>query len=179
MHVYKGVAPGTHYDARDQDPKRLGFVGDPNQPSDPDDCVRHITAHSWPSPWVSATMSFAVACDYATRGGRVYEIILSRIGASDVRDPVATLARESDARIGRFVHQHDGHQDLTPSLALPFAGSRVLAQHPMRAGAPPSRRAPPPMVSTYLNALVFATRDAELLLTAIPMRAVGNVYRIE
>jgi len=32
------------------------------------------------------------------------------------------------------------------------------------------------MVSPYLNALVYATRDAELLLAAIPSRAIGNVY---
>jgi len=34
------------------------------------------------------------------------------------------------------------------------------------------------MISPYLNALVYAIRDAELLLAVIPSRAVGNVYII-
>jgi len=176
MHLYKGVAPGTHYDADHNDPKRYGFEGDERQPRELDDVVRHVTAHSWPSAWVSVSMSFAVAADYATRGGRVYEIILSRIGAADVTDPIAALAIRSDRSQGRFVHHHDGHQNLTPSLAIPGAGLGALVAFPLRVGAPPTHRGPAPMVSTYLNALVFATRDAELLVSAIPGRAIGNVY---
>src|SRR5258708_10026165 len=144
MHLYKGVAPGTHYDAADRDPKRNGFSGDGGQPRELDDVVRHITAHAWPSAWVSVTMSFAVAADYATRGGKVYEIILSRIGVVDVTDPISTLALHSDAAQSRFVHHHDGHQNLTPNLAFPVSGVDVLSAFPLRAGAPPTRRGPAP-----------------------------------
>jgi hypothetical protein len=109
----------------------------------------------------------------------ITKILLSRIGPADVVDPVALLAHHSDTSQSRFVHHHDGHQNLTPSLALPIAGAGVLTTVPLRAGAPPTRRGPPPAVSEHLNALVFATRDAELLITAIPGRAVGNVYTIQ
>src|SRR5437868_4594767 len=154
MHLYKGVAPGTYYARGERVPTRVGFTGDSRQARAVDDLVRHITAHSWPSAWVSVTTSFAIAADYATKGGAVYEIILSRIGPADVTDPIAELGREANASLSRFIHHHDGHQDLIPNLARPLARTKALSAAPLRAGAPPARRGPPPMVSPYLNALV-------------------------
>jgi hypothetical protein len=176
MLVYKGVAPGTHYDSTD--PKVGGFTGDATQPSAFDDVVRHITAHSWPSAWVSVSMSFAVAADYATSGGKVYEVHLGRVLTTDITDPLTQLTAHADCTLYRFVHQHDGHQDLTPSVATPVSGAAILTAFPLRAGKPPTRRSPAPKVSTHLNALVFATRDAELLIATVPGRAVGNVYTV-
>lgn len=175
MLVYKGVAPGTHHFAKN--PKRVDFRGDPGQPTEIDDVVRHITAHSWPSAWVSVSMSFAIAADYATRGGRVYEIRLSDIGENLVLDPVAKIVEHSNRSLKRFVHFHDGHQDLTGALGDP-ARSTVLTTFPLRPAAPPAPKPPAPSISGHLHAITFATRDAELLLKSVPSSALGLVYNV-
>ena len=174
MLAYKGVAPGTYYTS--VDPRAVGFNGELSRPTSFDHIITHITAHSWPSAWISVSLSFAVAAEYATSGGSVYEIELDRVGHGDITDPLRSLIQLADSTL-RFLHQHDGHQDLIPGVCDPLRQS-VLTSFPLRPGQPPSRKMPAPNISRHLNALVFATRDSELLVSSIPPRAVGNVYAI-
>jgi hypothetical protein len=179
MRLYKGVAPGSHHagDAQagqpfasaTRHPRLHGFHGDPNLLRSPDAVVRHIINYSWPSPYVSVSMSFAVAADYATRGGWVFEIDFNQLPAGQLIDPLEELVKGFPR-----LHEHDGHQDLVHAVAAPTRYGAILNKPPLAPG--PNGTAAPksfhPRVSDELQALVFAARDAELLLPSIPSSAV-------
>ncbi|HEX5660800.1 MAG TPA: hypothetical protein VFX59_26585 [Polyangiales bacterium] len=186
MRVYKGVAPGTHnagdavascaFASATIDPRRVGFHGDASLVRNADAVVRHIIDHSWPSPFVSVSMSFGVAADYATKGGWVFEIDLGQIPAAHVINPVHELANAFPN-----LHAHNGHQDLVHAIATPAQYGAILSKPPLAPGA--NGMAAPklfyPRISDELHALVFAARDAEFLLLAAPAAAVmSQVYLV-
>lgn len=188
MIVYKGVAPGTHnagdavahkpFASSTIDPRRNGFHGDPNMRDNHNSVVRHIAHYSWPSPYVSASMSFAVASDYAGSGGWVFEIDLAGDLSLVATNPIAILASQFPQ-----LHRHNGHQDLAHGIIDPDpAGHGSLLLQPPLGPGPAGRAAPrssAPLVTDELTALLNAIRDAELLLKHVPAHLVqANVYLV-
>lgn len=178
--LYKGVAPGTHnagdaveglpFSSSTVDPRRAGFHGDPNMPYNHNAVMRHIVHYSWPSPYVSASYSFAVAADYAGQGGWVFEIDPDLDPSIQLVSPVQALATNFP-----HIHEHDGHQRLVHGIVAPdLYGTELLtpALGPGRNGAA-AQRASAPRVSDPLTALLFAVRDSEVLLRSVPARMVS------
>jgi hypothetical protein len=76
-------------------------------------------------------------------------------------DPVYEISGAQQIAAGiRLATHHDGGQDLILGIASPSIHHAALSTAPRRAGAGFSR---PPSVTTELNAVVFALRDAEVL----------------
>ena len=138
--------------------------------------VNHITAYSHPSPYLSVTSSFAIARRYALLGpvglaapsapGFVYEIDLSAI-SNPVKliDPIKHIA--SHFR-GAGAHEHNGDQVLLSEIAMGNHGANPYAKAHQLGG-----HLAMPAVNAQLTALVFAIRDAELLVFgAVPHHAV-------
>lgn len=121
---------------------------------------------------MSFSVSFAVACDYALSGGVVYGVELGAVldNRCDVIDPAMEIIRSNPGfkkNTGyAWPTHHDGHQDLVPAMARVRPQWRTLRRTPSRPGF--SKTGRPPTVHERLQALVFAVRDAEVLV-------VGNV----
>ncbi len=65
---YKGAAIGTHWHAKDA--RQLGFTARaPETNPSTEALIRHIASGTHNSPYISFTRSYAVAWNYAVRGG--------------------------------------------------------------------------------------------------------------
>jgi len=105
MIFYKGAGPGTHW--WQQDARNTGFqvaAHDHNLAA----LISHITAFSHPSPYLSFSASFDVACTYALTGkrmataaepGYVYEINCQVAGGGlALLDPAKEISTHSARR---------------------------------------------------------------------------------
>jgi len=160
--LYKGAGPGTHWHVND--PRLSGFtVG--AMANTANRVIGHITNYSFPSAYLSFSTSYAIARSYALTGpvgvassagpGYVYEIDLSAIAtAPALVNPISII---SGAASLAGAHEHNGAGTLiaeiavglpTPSLAHQCGGLMLT-----------------PSVSAELRALIFAIRDAEVLIS--------------
>lgn len=162
MRLYKGASDGSHW-FRNDPRTGHGFASTPGI-QDVHAIVSHITSYSHPSPFLSFTASPAVARSYAlpaggTRG-RIYVIETTTL-AAELVDPAAEITRGYGSLTKHTGHlwptHHDGDQELLGALA---AGR-----------APPSpvphlrNTTRVPVFQPSLQALVYALRDAEVLVS--------------
>lgn len=158
--LYKGAGPGTHWHVNDA---RLGGFTSGALPANVNGIIRHITAYSFPSAYLSMSTSFAVARTYALFGpsgpatlsapGYVYEIDLSTLNpAPPITDPVHGISGGAN---GPVAHQHNGAGTLIAEVAQGLGA--YTACHQCGGGMQP------PAVSAEFRALVFAIRDGEVL----------------
>jgi hypothetical protein len=176
---YKGVAPGTYWADPAHDPTRTGFTPSSSAQPTRGAFIDHVAVASRPSPFISATLSWAVAVDYA-RGpsapgfgarspGFVYIIDTDVAGTqkTQVFNPIEIIAAQMKGKSQRFSHEHDGDSSLILGLASPTRFAHILTAPPARPGslAPLPNG---PTISRDLWALVNAVRDAEVLFTFVP-----------
>lgn len=159
--LYKGAGPGTHWHIND--PRTSGGFTSGTLPANVNGIIRHITAYSFPSAYLSMSTSFAVARYYALFGpggpataaspGYVYEIDLSTLNpAPAITDPVQGISAGTN---GTIAHQHNGVGTLIAEVAQGLTAYTPCHQCGGVMHAP--------AVSAELRALVFAIRDAEVL----------------
>ena len=159
--LYKGAGPGTHWHIHD--PRTVGGFTIGAMPATQNGLRRHITNYSFPSAYLSFSTSFAIARAYALGGpagvasaaspGYVYEVDLSAITAPPALiDPVSAIASGAS---GTLSHHHDG----AGSLIVEIANGGSLSHCHQCGGGMLT-----PAVSQHLKALIFAIRDAEVLL---------------
>lgn len=160
--LYKGAARGTHWHSNNA--RLSGFLASA-MPQTGNGVVRHITNYSNPSPYLSFSSSFAIARRYALLGpggvatqatpGYVYEIDLQAAAFQFlILNPVDEVSSLSN---GHLAHHHEGDAQLISEVAL---------------GVSPPSTAPRcggkmhiPGISGELQALIFAIRDAEVLIS--------------
>ncbi len=168
--LFKGAGPGTHWHANDA--RTLGFTSAAHRPHTKNAVISHITAYSFPSPYVSLTTSFAVARQYALSGpggiasrktpGYVYEVDLSACTAMPtIFNPVAEVSKAN------LAHAHDGGQSLILGVAS-RTHSRILNVKVLHSGGLRTL----PNISADMRALVNALRDAEVLVNTVPSTCV-------
>jgi len=179
--LYKGAGPGTHWDATDATKTGL-YCPSTTAPSGAA-ALLHITAFSHPSAYVSLSASFAVAREYALAGpaglasqsrpGHVYVVDTSiaprGIHLFDPLREIVNTSRLTAASAACLPWHHDGAADLILGVASK-AHSTILAKVPHRFGPAPGSH--PPNVTQHLRALVFALRDAEVLVDKIPANCI-------
>jgi hypothetical protein len=164
--LFKGAGPGTHWHIND--PKTHGFTSAAHRPHTKNAVISHITAYSFPSPYVSFTTSFAVARQYALSGpkgvasrrspGYVYEIDLSACTVAPIIfNPIEEISKAN------LAHAHNGDQSLILGVASQ-AHSRILRVTVPHSGGLMAL----PNISSYMKALVNALRDAEILVNTVP-----------
>lgn len=174
--LFKGAGPGTHWHVNDA--RILGFTSAAHRPHTKNAVITHITAYSFPSPYVSLTTSFAVARQYALSGpggiasqkipGYVYEVDLSACSAMPaIFNPVAEVSRAN------LAHAHNGNQSLILGVASQIHSRILNAKVPHSGGM----RALP-NISADMRALVNALRDAEVLVNAVPSTCVVMRHRV-
>ena len=122
---YKGAGIGTHWHVHDS--RRVGFTArSPATHPETEGLINHIATGTVNSPYISLTRSYAVAWDYAVRGGLerptadkpgyVYEIEVDIPLPSglELLDPVKEVARslptpiDVDSEGGYLFYQHNG-----------------------------------------------------------------------
>ncbi|MBK6854881.1 MAG: hypothetical protein IPG93_25735 [Burkholderiales bacterium] len=134
--------------------------------------LQHIGHYSFPSAFLSFSMSFAVARAYALTGpgglatagapGFVYTVDLSQIATAIVlTDPIQGIRSGVS---GAFAHDHNGGPALMGEVAR--GSGAYSAAHQPGGGALET-----PAVSLALKALIYAIRDAEVLIAATVPRA--------
>ena len=167
---YKGVGVGTHHHPTDL--RTTGIM--PRAPGALDEIAvqRHIARGTPFSPCISLTRSYGVAENYArnyglaaptaARPAYVYEVEIPDDPGIAIIDPVDFIAsRHANPLVSPSYH-HDGDQDFLGFVAYPGAYVGVVPHAPRPpgmsgAGTYPVHR------STELDTIVFALRDAEVL----------------
>jgi hypothetical protein len=149
---------------------------------------QHIARGTTTSPCISLTRSYGVAFDYAMNSGfaaptsalpaHVYELQVPDDPGVPLIDPVDYIAsRHANPLVSPSYH-HDGDQRFLGLIAypLPAGGGLGLARRPpgMSGGGPR-----PPYLSPQLETIVFAIRDAEILVYGnIPPAWMANRYDV-
>jgi hypothetical protein len=175
MRVYKGVAPKTHYAQPQNDPYRHGFQSAAQNASS-NAVVRHITAYSHPSPYVSFTGAFEVAASYATKGGTVYELDFANVPAHQLVDPLTEIVKLL-AGLPAVAHpwHHNGGPDLIHAISDPIGFAAALSRPVLGPNGPTPF---PPNIPAALNAAIWALRDAELLALRVPASCIVTSHAV-
>lgn len=183
---YRGAGIDTYWHLND--PTGSGFIARaPGVAPTPDRMMQHISRGTQNSPFISITLSYAVARNYAlsssldipTRSNPayVYEIEFQEpfpLGLT-LLDPVKSVAQGLPYPSGSGPpYQHDGSPEFLLGVADPINMAHFLEQHSPQ---PPSSEGTPrpPNLSLELETLVRALRDAEILVHGIiPPTCVQN-----
>jgi hypothetical protein len=172
---YRGAGVGTYWHTKD--PRLSGLIpttlGIPNTP---DRVIQHVFNGLTHSPYVSLSLSYPVALNYALEMGTiwptvhdpayVWEVEINASHGVALVDPVKEIAAGAPNPLDPNPYQHNGDQNvllgvmwhvLAPILHLPVAmpPTAVTGAHTIN-------------ISPHLRALIHALRDAEIL-------AVGTV----
>jgi hypothetical protein len=170
--LFKGVRAGTHWHTNDA--TKTGFTAwASTMPHDLDMMMLHISEATVYSPYISLTVSYAVACSYAgsaatgsaapTSPGYVYMVRVPDPLPSDLTlyDPVKEIGTRTPTPPAHIPYQHEGMPEYIFGVIDPrnFSGN-LLAY---RLGSGGKVMAQPHIPSQHLKTLVCALRDAELL----------------
>lgn len=170
---YKGVGVGTFHHPKDLSANGIQAAL-PTAPPDVDAMIRHIAGGVILSPYISVTRSYAVAADYALRGGLGVPTPLSpafvyEISVPDplprhvlIYDPVEFISRHVNDPLTIHSYHHDGAPDVLLGVVDPVRHATELLAIP--ASPPGYNRRSPPRVTESLVAMVNALRDAEALI---------------
>ena len=175
---YKGAGIGTRWHIHDS--RLVGFTARaPEAAPTTAALIDHIAAGTVNSPYISLTRSYAVAWDYAMRGGTdiptldkpgyVYEIEIGNPLPSGLKplDPVKEVALslqapiDTDAQEGLPFYQHNGLPTFLLGVVDPIS---MLHFQVGRQPQPPGPGVPcDPNLTPPLKTLVNTLRDAEIL----------------
>jgi hypothetical protein len=167
---YKGVGVGTHHYPTDL--RTSGIMARTASALNVVAAEQHIARGTTTSPCISLTKSYGVAHDYAMNASRarptravpsyVYEVQVPAKPGIQIIDPIAYIASHHANPLMSPSYHHDGDQSFLGIVAYPLAagGSLGVALRPPGMGGGGPR---PPNLTIQLEALVFAIRDAEIL----------------
>ncbi len=187
---YRGAGVDTYWHINN--PTEFGFTARaPEMAPTTARLMQHISRGTNNSPFISLSLSYAVARDYAllsspeiptpSKPAHVYEIEFQDPLPSGLKmlDPVKEVAQTllSPPTIGP-AYQHDGSQEFLLGVVNPRNMGHFLVQHSQQ---PPSSEGTPrpPNLSLELETLVRALRDAEILAYGtIPATCVVNCFDV-
>ena len=165
---FKGVGIGTYLHTKDL--FKHGITPKEQRACEVHDVVGHI-AKCADTPLISLTRSFGVARDYASNyalypptaknPGMVYEIVIPHPAPVTIIDPVQAIASMQQSLLSFAKYHHDGDQSVVEYLLDPLR--RATGPFPMSPQRPPAVTSLPARVPLELKAIVYALRDAEIL----------------
>lgn len=191
---YKGAGVGTHWYINDS--REVGFEArSPTTMPTIEALITHIANSPANSPYISLTRSYAVAWNYAVRGGTdirtldkrgsVYEINIDIPLPSgfELLDPIKEVARslpnpiDVDSEGGYPFYQHNGLPTFLLGVVSPGDMSHFQVGRQLQ---PPGPGVPcSPNLTPQLKALVNALRDAEILFHGhIPPSCIKNRFEV-
>jgi hypothetical protein len=185
---YKGAPIRTHWHIND--PRSIGLSARaPHIPADTPRLMQHVARGTTLSPYISLTVSYNIAWDYAMTRGRirptrrnpayVYEISLDPMPRGvTVYEPLIEIADTYRHLIAAMPYRHDGSQKFLIGVTCDqvlHPLSRQLLSRPYRQPPPATGTPRPPNLSIELETLVRALRDTEVcVLGTIPTTCVIN-----
>ena len=176
---YRGAGLGTHWWLNDA--RAGGFAARaPRNPSSVDRLMQHVGGSTQTTPFISLTRSYAVAWDYAVKGGRgypsrkapafIYEVEIDAGASCRLLDPLKAIATSLPEPLTLPGFHHDGDQ--SSLIGIVDAGQSDILNKPVRY-PPPQPPKPNVNVGPELRALVRALRGAEVVaVDHIPARLV-------
>jgi hypothetical protein len=181
-HFYKGVGVGTFLHTFSVSSHGIGSRNPGANPT-ATAIMHHIARGTTTSPYISLTRSYAVAERYAIDASRtrptpsipahVYEMDIPDPPPFGLRviDPLAEIASNNSNPLISPSYHHDGGPDFLLGVVDPVSHRSFLASPVV---GPPGMGgiARPPNLSLELEAMVFALRDAEVLVVGQLPRAV-------
>lgn len=184
---YRGAGVGTWWHVND--PRLSGFV--PRSPAmlrTPDRLMNHIAKTTTTSPFVSLTRSWGVALTYALDGkapatkdnpGLIWEIEIGIDNPTglELLDPVREVATRLSGPLTTPPYQHDGSPQCLVALIDRTQDALLRQPCPQPPGTNPPAKGT--NITTELQTLVFALRDAEILaFGVIPPNCIVNRYEV-
>ncbi len=168
---YKGVGVGTHNHANDL--RLVGLMPRATGSLNVVAMQQHIAGGTGYSPCISITKSYGVARDYAMNSslakptqatpGHVYEIhIPENTQSPQLIDPVNYISSSNANLLGSQTYHHNGDQNFLGFVAYRQSKGGI---HPQALRPPGLSGAGtlPVQLSSELESIVFAIRDAEIL----------------
>ena len=186
---YRGAGVGTYW--HEHDARKDGFKAmKPQAQRTIDHIIDHISKGTVTSPYISLTRSYGVACHYAAFLGRarateqtpgyVYRVEFEDTLPSDLEliDPVKRIAEKAPGPLDDPSYQHDGSPDFLLGVSSPLKMKKYLDAPYLK--PPPGGGVPrPPHLSEQLETLIFALRDAEILVYGtIPPQAISDRFLV-
>lgn len=194
---YKGAGVGTHWHANDS--RQIGFTArSPETNPSTEALIHHIASGTHNSPYISLTRSYAVAWNYAMRGGTadiiptknnpgyVYALEICKPLSSGLKlfDPIREVAlslqdlSHAEIQESSSFYQHNGLPDFLLGVVDP---ERMLDYQVGRLPKPPGPGEKcPPNLTPQLKSLVNTLRDAEILVYGhIPPSCVKKRFDVE
>ena len=194
---YKGAGVGTHWHANDS--RQIGFTARaPEANPSTEALIHHIASGTHNSPYISLTRSYAVAWNYAMRGGTadiiptknnpgyVYALEICKPLSSGLKlfDPIREVAlslqdlSHAEIQESSSFYQHNGLPDFLLGVVDP---ERMLDYQVGRLPKPPGPGEKcPPNLTPQLKSLVNTLRDAEILVYGhIPPSCVKERFDVE
>ena len=171
---YKGAGIGTWW--HQNDARAMGLV--PQAPAagpSLDRLMKHIVEANVNSPYVSLTLSYSVAYNYALLGEEpskddpayVYEVEISdgSLNGFGLLDPVREVANAAPQPPADISYQHDGDNEFLLGVIKPGLANGEYVRRDIK--RPPPGQATPRSanLTRELETLVFALRDAEILVS--------------
>jgi hypothetical protein len=186
---YKGIGVGTHHHGANlfssgltaRNPGGLGTINA---------LMAHIARGTTTTPFISLTKSFGVAEMYAfasrTAPTRATPAYIWEIEIDDppplgvtVVDPVLEIAKILPSPLAHFSYQHDGDQNFLLGIVDPPNLGLSMHLHTRVREPPGQYGARTPNLSSELQALVRALRDAEVLVIGtIPQSCFRNRHDV-
>jgi hypothetical protein len=187
VRFYRAIGVGTFHHGTDlrttgMSPRNPGGLYNPSS------VIQHIARGAINSPCISLTKSYGVAEDYARNASRalptpsnpayVYEIDIPDPPPTPVQvvDPVVFISSHCPSPLTLISYHHDGNQDFLLGVVNPAMASSAPVRSPPGLGGGVKR---PPNLTLELEAMVFALRDAEVLVVGnLPQTCVINRYDV-
>jgi hypothetical protein len=185
---YRGAGVGTYWHGNNAcvtggfRPKNRSI------PNTPDRVIQHVYNGLTDSPYVSLTLSYGVALNYALDMGvkqptardpaYVYEIEINAAHGVMLIDPVKEVANGAPNPLDPNPYQHNGHPNVMLGVTWPLMASLLRLPVPVPPGAATSA-APTARIGPHLWAMIAALRDAEILAIGdIPSGCVLRRYSV-
>jgi hypothetical protein len=184
---YRGAGVGTYWHS--QDARISGLIPtSPGIQSTPDRVIQHVYNGLTNSPYVSLTVSYPVALNYALEMGNaqptldnpayVYEIEIDERHEVKLIDPVKEIAAGVPSPHDSHPYQHNGDQIVLLGVVSPRMDALLRLPVKMPPGAATSSTHTLNL-SRHLWGLVAALRDAEVLaFGTVPAACVVNRYPV-
>jgi hypothetical protein len=183
---YRGAGTGTYWNINDA--RLSGFTArNAGMVHTVDRVIQHVYGGDTDSPYVSLSLSYGVALNYALEMGTVqptvlnpsfvYEVEINAAHGVDLVDPVKEIADGAPPPLSALHYQHNGAPIVLLGVVSPWLSAFLHTPVPM----PPGSTTSPPIlnVSPHLWGFVAALRDAEILARgAVPSACVTKRHGV-
>lgn len=184
---YRGAGVGTYWHANDA--RLSGFLPrNAGMSNTPDRVIQHVHNGRTDSPYVSLSLSYGVALNYALEMGTrqptvhdpayVYEVEITAAHGATLINPVKLLASGAPNPLDPVPYQHNGHPNILIGAIFPMLAFILRLPIPVPPGSS-ATVTPTLRTGPHWWGMIAALRDAEVLAYgAVPIPCITNRYSV-